>query len=163
MLYTLPGGAQKQYLPEISIKYRPSEIEKKPVKDAEDMVNMLLGIMDKDEFPLQEKVAVLLLDDMDVPIGAKILFIGSKSEVTVDYQIVYQLALICGASQVVMAHNHPGTDKQPSDEDIDSAIRGAAMGRVLGIRYRDDLILCRVEGEEEVDYFSMAETGILIS
>lgn len=162
MQYALSGDAQGQYLPEISIKYRPSTIEKKPVKDAEDMVNLILGIMDKDEFPLQEKVAVLLLDDMDVPIGAKILFIGSKTEVTVDYQIVYQLALICGASQVVIAHNHPGADFQPSNEDINSAIQGAAMGRVLGIRYRDDLILCRVEGEKEVDYFSMADANILL-
>lgn len=150
-----------RYLPEVSIKYRPVDIERKPVRDAEDVVNFILAFFDKDEFQVQEKIAVLLLDEADIPIGGKILFSGAKTSVTIDYRVVYQLALVCGAAQVVVAHNHPGKDKEPSDEDIDSAIRGAAIGRLLGIRYRDDLILCQIPGTDDVDYFSMAEAGII--
>ena len=147
--------------PEVSIKYRPANIERKPIRDAEDMVEFILNLVDKDEFQVQEKVVVLLLDHADMPIGGKVLFTGTKTSVQIDHRMIYQLALVCGAEQVVVAHNHPGKDLQPSDEDIKSAITGASMGKILGVLYRDDIILCLSPETEEVEYFSLAENGII--
>lgn len=148
-------------LPEISIKYRPLAIERKPVLDTDDIVEFLLALFDKDEFSLQEKIVVLLLDESDVPIGGKVLFSGTRSLVNLDYRLVYQLAILYGAEQVVLAHNHPGGSINPSDEDINSAIKGEAMGRLLGIKYRDDIILCQDPVSGEVRYFSFADTNLL--
>lgn len=148
-------------LPEVSIKYRPLPIEQRPIRDAEDMVEFILAFVDKHEFQIQEKVIVLLLDHADLPIGGKVMFTGTKTSVQIDHRMIYQLALVCGAEQVVVAHNHPGKDLQPSAEDIKSAITGASMGKILGVLYRDDIILCLSPETDEVEYYSLADHGII--
>lgn len=76
--------------------------------------------------------------------------------------MVYQLAILCGAHQVVVAHNHPGGSVNPSEEDIESAIRGEAMGRLLGIKYRDDIILSEDPVSGEMRYFSFSDADLLV-
>lgn len=151
----------KKYLPKISIKYRPLAIERKPILDTDDIVALLFTLFDKDDFSFQEKIAILLLDESDIPIGGKILFSGTRSLVHLDYRMIYQLAILYGAHQVVIAHNHPGGSINPSEADIESAIKGEAMGRLLGIKYRDDIILCQDPVNGDVKYFSFADADLL--
>lgn len=153
----------KKYLPEISVKYRRLAIERKPVRDTEEIIEFLMAFFDKDEFQVQEKIVVLLLDESDIPIGGKVLFSGTRSLVNLDWRIIYQLAIVCGAQQVVVAHNHPGGEINPSEEDIESAIKGEAIGRFLGIKYRDDIILCQNPVDGEIKYFSFADSSLLLA
>jgi DNA repair protein RadC len=59
------------------------------------------------------------------------------------------------AAAVIIAHNHPSGDLQPSDEDMKTQIRLVEAGKILGIRVLDHLIVSRK------GYLSFEESGLI--
>lgn len=47
------------------------------------------------------------------------------------------------AASVIVAHNHPSGDPNPSDEDIETTQQLAAAGQLLGVPLRDHIIVAR--------------------
>lgn len=62
-------------------------------------------------------------------------------EVEVPIRAIAGDALAFGAEQVVMAHNHPSGDPEPSRDDLATTRRIAAALNALGIRLVDHLVL----------------------
>lgn len=88
-----------------------------------------------------ESVAFAFLDQAGAMIGA--LFIPSTrvASVEVPLRTVVMKALTLDAYQVVMAHNHPSGDPEPSSEDLTATRRIATVLSALGIRLVDHLVL----------------------
>lgn len=70
-------------------------------------------------------------------------------------RIILEDALRLGAERLVVAHNHPGGDAQPSEEDLEATRELADTASRLGIRLLDHLIFA---GEETS---SLREQGLL--
>ena len=105
----------------------------------------------------QEHFLVIPLDgDNRVMRPPECLMKGAKSAVIADPREVFARALKWGASSVVVAHNHPDGDLEPSAEDLVVTRRLAESGDLLGIELMDHLIL-NADGE----YVSLAERGML--
>lgn len=68
---------------------------------------------------------------------------------------VYMKALLCGASTIVLAHNHPSGDPTPSELDINAMERIKDAGDILAIPLMD-FIVC---GDN--CYYSAKEQGYL--
>ena len=66
---------------------------------------------------------------------------------------IFIKALLCGASGIVIAHNHPSGDTTPSKEDIESYNRLKEAGKLIGINVLDSVIV----GDS---YYSFMENGI---
>ena len=66
---------------------------------------------------------------------------------------IFIKALLCGASGIVIAHNHPSGDTTPSKEDIESYNRLKEAVRVIGINVLDSVIV----GD---GHYSFVENGI---
>lgn len=81
---------------------------------------------------------------------------GGLSGTVVDVRCIFQVALKTNASNVIVAHNHPSGNTQPSDADktITQKIREA--GKFLEIPLLDHLIMVPNEG-----YMSFADEGYL--
>jgi len=60
------------------------------------------------------------------------------------------------ACAVVVAHNHPSGNLEPSDEDVDITKRLRQSGDILGIPVLDHLIF------SESGYFSFMEHGLIV-
>ena len=60
-----------------------------------------------------------------------------------------------GCSGVVLAHNHPSGDTEPSREDIETTQRLVNAGEILGIKVLDHIII----GDGK--YLSFKEQGML--
>jgi len=82
------------------------------------------------------------------------------SEGTLDASIVhprdvFREALLESAAGVILLHNHPSGNPNPSEEDLRITKQLVEAGRVMGIKVYDHIILA---GE---DYRSLADEGII--
>jgi DNA repair protein RadC len=68
---------------------------------------------------------------------------------------VFADALMDRAASVIVAHNHPSGDVQPSAQDITLTQQMAAAGQLLGVTLRDHVIISRT------DYFSFRQHHLL--
>jgi DNA repair protein RadC len=66
---------------------------------------------------------------------------GTRSQATVDPAEVFRNALLDDASGVLVFHNHPSGDLDPSRDDLDLTRRLARGGEVVGIRLLDHLVV----------------------
>lgn len=71
---------------------------------------------------------------------------GSKYGVDLPLRAIVADALNHDARTVLLAHNHPSGDPQPSETDIETTRQLVTLLRPLGIRVYDHLILTRSGG-----------------
>jgi len=83
------------------------------------------------------------------------LSVGTLNASLVHPREVYKVAIDNGAAAIIVVHNHPSGNPEPSSEDIDITRQLVEAGRIIGIPLHDHLI---VAGEQ---YTSHAERGLL--
>lgn len=66
---------------------------------------------------------------------------GTMTGTLVDSAVVFRGALMVGATSIVMVHNHPSGDPSPSGEDIRLARQLEEVGRLIGVRVLDHVII----------------------
>ena len=103
----------------------------------------------------QETLAVLLLDVRLGLIRLEIVAAGAVAHVSVEAREVFAPAVRAGASSLVVAHNHPSGDPEPSRQDVDFTRSMVEAGRVLGVEVVDHLIVTRRS------YYSFRRAGRL--
>jgi len=74
-------------------------------------------------------------------IGCEEVSKGHLSGSLVHPREVYKGAILTSAAAIVVAHNHPSGDPQPSDEDEIVTERLCKAGRILGIPLLDHVII----------------------
>jgi DNA repair protein RadC len=105
----------------------------------------------------QEVFVVLLLDSRHRLIGEVEVSRGSLNQSLVHPREVFAPALRESAAAILVLHNHPSGDPQPSREDHEVTRRLVRAGEILGIRVVDHLV---IGGEE---FTSFARTGQLLA
>jgi DNA repair protein RadC len=105
----------------------------------------------------QEVFTVLLLDSRHRLIGEVEVSRGSLNQSLVHPREVFAPALRESAAAILVVHNHPSGDPQPSREDVEVTQRLVRAGEILGIKVVDHLII------GGLDYTSFARTGQLFA
>jgi DNA repair protein RadC len=80
---------------------------------------------------------------------------GGMEWCTWDPKIMFATALLCGATSIVMAHNHPSGSARPSRADVKSMKKVIPAGQLLGIRVLDHIVVSQEQ------YVSMQDFGLL--
>jgi hypothetical protein len=119
------------------------------------LVAAILKRIYKDLDADQEHFCLLSLDIKNHVRAYKVLFSGGMTSSNFDIQIVFRTALLFGASGIIIAHNHPAGDPEPSAADRQLTERIAQVGGFLNIALRDHIIL----GGKH--HFSFSEQGLL--
>ena len=91
----------------------------------------------------REVMGGLLLDTKNRLIRDAVVFRGTVSHAAVSPSPLFREAILVGAAGVILYHNHPSGDPEPSPEDRATTDRFVAAGREIGIEVRDHLILGR--------------------
>ncbi|MBI2885318.1 MAG: DNA repair protein RadC [Candidatus Omnitrophica bacterium] len=91
----------------------------------------------------REHVVALLLDTRHRLIRLSPVAVGSLSASLVHPREVFKEAIAASAAAVILAHNHPSGDPQPSEHDITLTARLMEAGELLGIDVLDHLIVAR--------------------
>ncbi len=74
---------------------------------------------------------------------------------------VFREAIRSSSAAVVLAHNHPSGDPQPSSDDIRITRQLVEAGKIVRISVLDHVVLGRLGAEDAVDYFSIREAGLV--
>lgn len=90
-----------------------------------------------------ERFRVLFLDNKNVLIRSELMAEGTVNQAPVYVREVMKRALELGATAIVLAHNHPSGDPQPSRDDIAITAQIAAAGKPLSIVLHDHVIIGR--------------------
>ncbi|YAF94948.1 MAG: DNA repair protein RadC [Nodularia sp. CChRGM 3473] len=89
----------------------------------------------------QERFAVLLLDVKNHLLGTKVITIGTATETLASPREIFREVIRQGATKVIVAHNHPSGNVEPSQEDQDLTRQLLLGAQFLGIPLLDHLIL----------------------
>ncbi|HQU52809.1 MAG TPA: DNA repair protein RadC [Saprospiraceae bacterium] len=104
-----------------------------------------------------ERLMAIYLNSAGQVIMVETVFIGGLASTIVDVRIVFKKALDHRATSMIIAHNHPSGNTQPSQEDRRITRQLVEAGKVLSIPVRDHLIVTGL------GYFSFADEGLLES
>ena len=99
-----------------------------------------------------EKLMVLFLNPNLSMIGIETLAVGDAVKVDLPTRLIAQRALSQNAYSIILAHNHPHGDAQPSNDDIQSTLILQQQLQPLGIYVLDHFIVA--DGQEP---YSMVE------
>ena len=117
------------------------EIEKRPV------IGSWQGLLDYLAIDMQhltvERVRVLYLDTRNRLLLDHHVGDGSIDEAAIHPREVVKKALEIGSSALILVHNHPSGNAEPSRADIQITQRIAEAGRLLGITVHDHVIVGR--------------------
>jgi DNA repair protein RadC len=112
--------------------------EVKKFTSPEDIAALFMDEMRREK---QEKFQVLLLNVRNEMIGKETVSVGNISSSIVDPRDVFRPAIRRGAASIVLLHNHPSGNPEPSDADVDVTTRIYEAGEVLGIKVMDHLVI----------------------
>jgi DNA repair protein RadC len=89
----------------------------------------------------QEEFWVLYLDTQNRVVSERCLTVGILNSSLVHPREVFAPALSRSAASVILAHNHPSGDPEPSADDLQVTSQLVESGRLLGIPVRDHIVL----------------------
>ena len=102
-----------------------------------------------------EQFGVLLLDTKHHVLRSTVLSVGTLDASIVHPREIFREAVAGGAAAIVLFHNHPSGDPEPSRDDTRLTERLIAAGVLMGIDVIDHVIL------GDARYFSYREKGAL--
>jgi len=103
----------------------------------------------------QEHLLVLTLDVRQNLLGVDTVSVGTLDANLVHPREVYIVAIRRHAASIIIAHNHPSGELEPSENDVEVTKRLATAGKILGISLDDHIIVGRT------GYLSLREKNII--
>lgn len=100
-----------------------------------------------------EEFWVLLLNRANKIIGQEMISRGGVSGTIADTKIIFKTALEHLASSIILVHNHPSGNLQPSSQDIQLTNKMKEAGIMMDVSVLDHLIVT------DTGYFSFADEG----
>lgn len=115
-----------------------ARLRKMKIRAPEDVASFVRGLIGRQE---REHFLVLLLDARQRVIEAEVIHIGSLAQVDVHPREIFRPAVRLGAHSIILAHNHPSGDADPSDADIHLTQRMVDVGKTQGIPVLDHVVV----------------------
>ena len=111
---------------------------KKPINSAKDIYNMFVDEMRNYK---KEVLKVVLLDTKNVPISIKEISVGTLNSSLIHPREVFKEAIKESANSIILVHNHPSGNCDPSNEDIEMTKLLVQAGEHLGVKVLDHVII----------------------
>lgn len=141
---------------EIKVSYSPNNAQKPLIKSSHDAFAELYKFFPPDTIALQERFIAMYLNRANRVIGIFDMAKGGITSTTVDIRLLISVALKAAATGIILCHNHPSGNLQPSpnDKTLTKKIKEACS-------YFDIAILDHIVIASETDYFSFADEAVL--
>lgn len=130
---------------------RIKEVYEKPITGARDVFKIVEFLSTKS----QEYLVVLNLNGRNSMISKNIVTIGLLDQSLVHPREVFWKAISDRAASIIMVHNHPSGETNPSVDDVKTTQSIKDAGDIIGIPLLDHIIVSRR------GYYSFKEKGML--
>lgn len=156
-LTKIPGigpvkAMQMVALSELTRRLYAAQHTRRKIDSADELVELLMPQM---RFATKELFMLVLLNSQNQILATQEISKGTVNETIVHPREVFREAIRRNSTALVLAHNHPSGNPEPSKEDLEITRRLSEGGRLLGIEVLDHLII----GDGQ--YVSLRERGII--
>lgn len=117
---------------------RAGEYRAGPIGDPEDAARIIEPLLRREP---REVFLAALLDTKRRVNAVHRVSIGGIDHCPAAPREVFQVALLANAASIIIAHNHPSGDPQPSQPDVRLTERLIDAGRLLGVPVLDRLVI----------------------
>lgn len=140
---------------EIEVSYNPQRIADYKISDSSKTYELILSQWNWKEIEMLEEVKVIFLNRNNIVIGIYNLAKGGISQCTVDIRIILGIALKSLSTSIILVHNHPSGNLQPSQSDKEITQNLKEACKMVQIALIDHLIITKE------NYYSFADEGLL--
>ena len=149
---------QQITIAEVKLVYRTKvkASERLQIKCSKDAFDIFMGSWDLDSIEHFEEFKLMLLTRSNKVLGIASISKGGINGTVTDVRIILQYAIKTNASGIIICHNHPSGNVQPSESDIAITRKIKESGNVMDVQLLDHLIIV-----PEENYCSMGDEGII--
>ena len=133
----------------IEIEKKQRDIEKIKIKTPKEVFSLQEVQEIKDA--IQEHLIFIGLDKGNNIRTIRLLGIGTSSEINIDYKDIVRTALVNACDRVILVHNHPANNLEPSNQDRNLTNTINKLLYIFNIKLLDHIIVT------ENNYLSMLE------
>lgn len=139
---------------EYSLSAKKTEFSRFKVTSSKDAVEFARRFY-ADDILVYESAFIILMNQGNVVTGYAKISQGGLCGTVIDSVIVAKYAIDCMAKSVILVHNHPSGNPEPSVSDMEVASKVRKALSVFDIRLLDSIILT------DVEYRSMSDGGAI--
>ncbi|TKK70403.1 DNA repair protein [Ilyomonas limi] len=140
---------------ELVYKTKIKASERLQVSTSKEVYELLKRYWDENKIEFVEQFKILLLNRSNRVLGIYEISTGGLAGTVADPKVVFIAALRVAASHIILAHNHPSGNLNPSIQDKQLTQKIKDGGKLLDIEVIDHLIISK-DG-----YYSFADEGLL--
>lgn len=142
---------------EVELSYRNvvKPTQRPRVTSSKEGYALLLSSWDENRIEFVEEFKILLLNTANKVLGIFEVSKGGVAGTVADPKLIFMAALKTNASAIILSHNHPSGNLQPSPQDLSLTKKIVEGAKLLDIRILDHLIITS-EG-----YYSFSDEGVL--
>jgi len=140
---------------ELGKRYNSSKRQITKIKKAEDVFNYF---RDKLSSEKQENFYVLILNNANNIIKEEFITRGVLDASIVHPREIFKPAIKSSASKIILIHNHPSGNPNPSNEDLDITHKIIEVGKQIDIKVLDHVIIGDKESHKK-GFWSWVEDG----
>lgn len=126
---------------EIYYKNRVPYSQRQKVTTSHSAYEIFAQLFSTDTIDYRESFIVLYLNRASQVLGYSVISQGGTASTVVDIKMVFQTALLTNASCIILAHNHPSGNLQPSIEDNRLTDRIKEAAKLFDITVLDHIII----------------------
>ena len=126
------------------------------IKCSKDAYDIFMENWDQDSIEHIEEFKLLLMNRSNSVLGLLPVSKGGISGTVTDVRLIYQAAIKANASGIIVCHNHPSGNLNPSESDSRITQKIKDAGVLLDIQLLDHLIIIN-----DSSYYSFADNGFL--
>ncbi len=134
----------KSYIKTISWKFRDAEVDYPQLKDRKIKITSPNEIYENFNFlfdgQVKERFIVFWLSSSNIVTGFEVISEGLLNSSLVHPREVYRGAIVSTSANIILAHNHPSGNIEPSNEDISITQQLVQAGKIIGITVFDHII-----------------------
>jgi DNA repair protein RadC len=145
----------KHNISEIELIYKPNKYLNTSISSSNEAVSIFREFWNPSTIGYYEEFKIMYLDKANHVLGVYNHGKGGLNGVVVDVRMIFQAALIANSHSIIVAHNHPSENLNPSQPDKDLTKEIKEAGILLKIPLLDHLIITKD------NYLSFAEKGYL--
>ncbi|SHJ89935.1 DNA replication and repair protein RadC [Geosporobacter subterraneus DSM 17957] len=117
---------------------KSAPLQSSQITSPRDVANMFMEEM---RYYKKEYFKILLMNTKNVIIATEVISIGNLNASLVHPREVFVRAIKKSAAAIILLHNHPSGNPQPSQEDISITKRLIEAGAIIGIEVLDHIII----------------------
>ena len=104
---------------------------------------------------VRERFVVFWLSTANIVTGFEIISEGTLTSSVIHTREVFRGSIVASCANIILAHNHPSGNPEPSREDINITMKLVEAGNIIDIKVYDHIIFA------ENEYTSLVESRLM--